>query len=518
MAEPNHLDKLGRRAMTRPGELYACIFAKEFPAQAMLRLRPELRRTPTVVMEGEPPLQFVCSRNAKAHHLGVAHGMTPVEIDTFSSVTVLSRSSMEEAAARSALLECAGAFSPRVEDCSNGYSFLCVVDIAGTESLFGPPISLAKDLLQCIQELGISASVAVSGNFHAAICLARGKSALAKADVIPSGEERSALAPLPLTVLDFSEEHAETFSIWGIHTLGMLADLPEKALIARMGQEGKRLRQLARGELPHLFLPVEPGFTLVEHMELDTPVELLDSLLFVAGAMLEQLVLRATARIFALASVTIALSLEGNASHARTVRPALPTNDRQLWLKLIHLDLEAHPPQAAIVSVTLSAEPGTTSKVQLGLYSPQLPEPGRLDVTLARIRAIVGENCVGYAALKDTHQPDAFRMEPFVIPHASAEDLPVRSQCTAMRKIRPAENVTVTIHDKRPRSFFFRDKRYLVEQAYGPWVMSGEWWNQARWSHQQWDLIARAHDGALLSCCLTYERTQDCWQMVALYD
>jgi protein ImuB len=87
-----------------------------------------------------------------------------------------------------------------------------------------------------------------------------------------------------------------------------------------------------------------------------------------------------------------------------------------------------------------------------------------------------------------------------------------------MRAIRPAEHVAVTLRDRRPESFFFRGKRYLVEQAYGPWVMSGEWWNQALWSHQQWDLVARSHDDVLLCCCLTYERTQDCWRMIALYD
>ena len=74
----------------------------------------------------------------------------------------------------------------------------------------------------------------------------------------------------------------------------MLAALPEKDLIARMGQEGKRLRQLALGNLPHLFLPVEPASRLEEYRELDSPVEILDSLLFVVGVMLEQLILRAS--------------------------------------------------------------------------------------------------------------------------------------------------------------------------------------------------------------------------------
>ena len=94
--------------MTKPAELYACVYAKEFPAQAMLRLRPEFRQTPCIVMEGEPPLQFVCSRNTTADRLGVAHGMTKVEIDTFPSVTVLSRSRTEEETAKAVLLDVPG--------------------------------------------------------------------------------------------------------------------------------------------------------------------------------------------------------------------------------------------------------------------------------------------------------------------------------------------------------------------------------------------------------------------------
>ena len=396
-------------------ELYACLYVREFAAQALLRLRPELREKPCAVMEGEPPLRQVCSMNAKARRLGVLTGMTQVEMETFPAVTVLPRFLQEETATRMALLECAGSFTPRVEEVCSARAFLCVLDIAGTEKLFGPAAAVTKKLKNRVKSLGITASVAVSRNFNAAICLARGMSSSISITVIPAEGESAALAPLPLSVLALSEEHAEKFSLWGIRTLGMLAALPEKDLIARMGQEGKRLRQLALGTLPHLFLPLEPANVLEEYRELDSPVEILDSLLFVVGVMLEQLILRATSRMLALAALTIVLRLEGGGSHTRTVRPALPTNDRQFWIKLLHLDLEAHPPSAPILSLTLTAEPGSASKVQMGLFSPQLPESGRLDVTLARIRAVVGEECVGRAVLRDTHQPNEFRMEPFAV-------------------------------------------------------------------------------------------------------
>jgi protein ImuB len=508
---------MDRLPMSSHAQLYACVYARELPAQAMLRLRPELREKAFVVMEGKPPLQSVCSFNSRARNLGVARGMTKVEIDTFPPIVTFARSLAEEDLTKTALLECAGTFSPRVEDRSSSDAFLCVIDIAGTEKLFGPPRTLTKTLLHRIRELGILASATVSSNFHTAICLASGNSRT-NVTVVHPRDEAAALAPLPLSVLTLSEEHAETFASWGIHTLGMLAALPEKELIARMGQEGKRLRQLARGESQHLFVPMEPNFRLEGRIELDTPVELLDSLLFVIGVMLQQLVLRATAHVLALASVTISLSLEGRAPHTRTVRPALPTNDRQLWIKLFHLDLEAHPPQAPVLSLTLAAEPGSTSKVQLGLFSPQLPEPMRLDVTLARIRAIVGEECVGSPVLKDTHRPGTFHMEPFNISsRQSLATTPFRTTA-AMRQLRPAEKILVTLRGQQPVSFSFRQKRYNVEQAYGPWLASGEWWNPTLWSREQWDLVARSNDGILFCCCLVRDLSQNAWQMEALYD
>ena len=504
--------------MSKPAELYACLYAKEFPAQALLRLRTELRDNPCVVMEGEPPLEQVCSLTRKARSIGLARGMTRVEVETFPAVMVLARLQKEEAATKAVLLECAGGFSPRVEDKSEDAAFICVIDITGTGGLFGPPESLARNLLTRVRSLGITACIAVSHNFHAAISLAKGLSPRTPVRVIPMGEEAAALASLPLAVLDTTAEQADTFGLWGIGTLGMLAALPEKELIARMGQAGKRLRQLARGEMPHLFQPVEPAFTLEEHMELDSPVELLDALLFVINDMLEQLILRAKARVLALACVNITLTLEGGTIHTRTVRPSLPTNEKQIWIKLLHLDLEGHPPQAAILALTLEAEPGSTSKVQLGLFSPQLPEPSRLDVTLARIRGLVGEENVGRPVLKDTYQPGGFSMEPFTVPSGPSSVIPASQSRSAMRKMRPAYPVAVTVQGQRPKAFFFRQKHYVVEHIYGPWLISGDWWQPSLWGFEQWDLVARAQDRTLLCCCLVRDRIEDCWQMAGLYD
>jgi protein ImuB len=482
---------------------FVCVEIKEFSLQAMLRLRLELRAKPIVILDGDSPFEQVCSFNRAARALGVEPGMTKLDLEMFPSVHGMRRSCAEESMARAALLQCAGTFSPRVEEQSASNRFVCVLDIVGMERLFSSDQSLCASLREKIQGLGMEPSIAVSNNFHAARCLARGNAAT--------------LAPLPLSVLDLSPEHEATFAAWGISCLGDLAKLEEAELISRLGQAGKQLRWLARGEAPHLFVPLEESFVLEERIELDSPVDLLDSLLFVLGVALDQLIVRARYSILALASVTLTLNLERGPAHQRTVSPALPNNDRKLWLKLIHLDLEAHPPPAAIMSLTLHAQPGSESTVQLGLFAPQVPESSRLDVTLARIRSIVGEDRVGQAVLKDTHHPDAFRMEPFAVPATAVNTQKPQTRRIALRQMRPPEPVAVTLQQQQPAAFVFRNKKYCVDHCYGPWHFSGDWWNPTLWSFEQWDLVARTSD-ALLCCCLTHDLVEDRWQLEALYD
>ena len=504
--------------MSRPIEQFACVYAREFPAQVLLRLRPELQGRPCAVLEGTPPSQRVCSCNAKALSLGVEHGMTPVELETIPAVIALARSGQEEASTRAALLECIGSFSPSLEELADEYGFVCVADVMGTERLHGQPASLARLLIERMRALGIAARVAIASNFHAAVCLARGMHSLDQIVVVSEGQTASALAPLPLHVLDLDPERAETFELWGIKTLGALAALPEEPLIARVGQDGKRLRELASGSASHLFVPIEPPFALEEFIELASPVELLESLLFVLGALLGQIIVRAANRALALAAVTATLNLEGGGAHSRTVRPALPTNDKQLWIKLLHMDLEMHPPDAAILSLRLAAEPGRTSKVQLGLFSPQLPDATRLDVTLARIRALVGDENVGSPVLNDSHRSDDFKMQHFKVAAEQGRQSSVGCVATPLRQLRPPEDVTVILQEHALSAFFFRHRRYEVERAFGPWLGSGDWWNSARWGTQSWDVIARHPDGSHLYGCLVRDAVQNRWQMAGLYD
>lgn len=507
---------MGRQAMKQPTELYACVYVREFPAQALLRLRPELKKHACVVMAGEAPFEEVCSINTKGRLLGIQRGMGRVDVDGFPQAKVFSRSLKTESTAKQMLLECAGTYSPRIEDCSDDTYSLCAIDIAGTESLFGSPEALTPRLLRHIRSLGLSGQVRISHNFHTAVCLAKSSSGHSRV-VVHSGEEAAFLSPLPLDVLPLTAEQAELFALWGIHTLGMLAALPEKELIARIGQDGRRLQQLARGEWPHLFQPVASLVRLEERQELDFPLDSLDSLMFGVAVMLDQLLFRVKARLVAIAAVTVVLELEGGETYSRRVRPAQPGNDKQLWLRLLHLDLQSHPPQGAVVTVILQAEPGNTSTIQLGLFSPPLPEAARLEVTLAQLKGLLGEDNVGHAALQDSHAPESFRLELFNVP-SDITSTALQNERTVARQLRPPEITSVRLDQTRPEEFIFRKQRFVVESVYGPWMARGEWWNEMFWDMEQWDVIARAPNDFMLCCCIAHNLLRNEWQVIALYD
>jgi protein ImuB len=399
-----------------------------------------------------------------------------------------------------------------------------VLDMTGGERLFGEPPLMLASLLQALSALQFFVHLAASANLLAAVCLA--PYARRKPVLIARGNEAEALAGLPVAALPLSAQQAETFSLWGLQTLGQVAALPEVDLIVRLGQSGKRLRLLARGEHPHLMRPEEPVFALEELVVFDQPLELLDSLLFVVGPMLDQLLIRAQNHALALASVTLKLGLEGGAepgeqrpAHVRSIKPALPAVDRDALLKLLHLDLLAHPPAAGIVQVELQAEPGVRGKVQIGLFAPQLPESTRLDVTLARIEALVGEERVGKATLLDIYRPDSFRMERFVVAPEKLKEVPgPPRQALALRRCRPPKAVSVWQKTSGLHCFAYNGTRYTVHEMYGPWRRSGSWWTPEVWSHEEWDVCATAAGGETMLCLLAHDLLRHAWRLEGLYD
>jgi protein ImuB len=384
-------------------------------------------------------------------------------------------------------------FSPWVEaTAANTAAF----DVSGLDRLFGLPQDIAAAISRRVRETGAQASVAVAANPDAAICAARGFKGVS---VVPHGDEGKFLAPLPLSLLAPTPELLETLERWGIRRFGEMAALPPLGIAERLGPEGLKLRELARGEADRKLRLIEDPLKFEEEIELEYPVELLEPLAFLLARMIGGLATRLATRALATDELRLHLTLENRAVHERVLRLPVPSLDTKAFLKLMQLDLEKHPPLAPVVHLWMAVNPVKPRAAQSGLYIPIAPEPVKLEITLARIRAIVGEDSVGAPENLDTHRPDAFgvfRGQATKFPQMRREvSKPVPEIRLCLRLFRPPRVARVALASGQPEFVAADGVRGKVIEFAGPWRTSGDWWTTDPWSRDEWDIALS--DGAL---------------------
>jgi protein ImuB len=553
---------------------FACIYVPDFPVAAVLRAQPQLRARPLAVLEGKPPLEKVFAVNEKAGRMGITAGMTKAQAELCAELALRSRSLLQESSAHAALLDCAQSFSPRVEDAA---ADTAIVDLQGMESLFGSLPEIARNFFRRAADLGLDVNVAVASNPDAAVLAARGFSGM---NIIPCGKEAEQLGSLPLKVLfadrpgnDEKEREQEkkatrlleTLDRWGVHNLRALAALPEVALSERLGQEGLRLQQLARGAASRTLVPVEAPLVFEEAAELEHAIMLLEPLAFLLNRLLEQLCARLASRALATQELRLTLELdnltgmdcewdnrgipsESDASpkaqsgspqfgaaqpfisrrknkFCRTLCLPLPMLDARLFLKLLQLDLNAHPPGAPIVKIHLAAEPSRPRLAQGSLFLPPSPEPEKLELTLARIAALVGESRVGSPELMDTHRAEGFHMRRFMAGVAQQNTQPQivagdKSAVTALRLFRPPLRAAVTLENAQPTLVTCAKKKEVqgnVLWKAGPWRSSGDWWERQAWARDEWDIALQNTSGIALYR-LVHDLLGGGWFVEGMYD
>src|SRR6185436_2995970 len=155
-------------------------------------------------------------------------------------------------ASRELLLGVALAHSPRVEEGGADHVYL---DATGLRGLFGSEEQLARRLVAAGGERGQRVRVGIAGSRISARFACRLHEGIT---VVEPEDDAAYLAPAPVALLDLPPEMAARLDRWGIRTLGELAALPSAALFERLGGEGPRLQQLARGEDPRPLRPWVP--------------------------------------------------------------------------------------------------------------------------------------------------------------------------------------------------------------------------------------------------------------------
>ena len=380
-----------------------------------------------------------------------------------------------------ALLALAREFTPRAESLGPATALL---DLHGMGRVWPAPEALGRALLVSGRDRGLALNAAIASTRVAALAAARGRAGLT---VVTPGQEADALAPLPLDLLDLSDDRRALFHRWGLRTLGDLAALPAKGLSERLGPEGPRLRRLARGEDDTPLVPTRAPDVFESGLDLEWPIDGLEPLSFVLARVLEPLMASLVRRGRRAAAVTLDLALVDGRHHRRTLKPAAPSSEARTWRTLLLLDLEAHPPGEAVQAVLASAEPTAARTVQFSLLDPAQPSPERLAELLGRLHEWTAAGRGGAAVLLDTHRPGAFAMEAYAPGPPAAAPVAADGPRLALRAYRPPLAAHVALRDGAPVFVAAGAVRGAVVDRAGPWRASGDWWDTP-WSREEWDV------------------------------
>ncbi len=472
------------------------------------------------------------------------------------------------------LIDLAFTFSPLVEQTT---ADTVVLDIAGQDLLFGalPATSsssnelesarnVAHEIAHRARDLNLEINVAVAADPDVAI---HGARALKGVAVIQSGQELSTLGSLSLRKLDYSlaqidskraQEIQETFALWGIRTFEDLARLPLTGVAERLGQDGVRLQRLVQGKADRRLNLVRAPIGFEQSLELEHAVSELEPLSFILSRILNQLC--ANLHEYALATNELKLRLvldrcaddrfqTGLATEGRTgeasenlyecaITLPVPMRNPKTLLRLLLFEIEREPPPAAIIAVTINAEPVKPRASQTGLFIPLEPEPEKLEIILARLAKLVGPENVGSPEILDTHRPDAFRMKRFRLDQKTrrprkkaARVSPDPSGVPAapvmgFRIFRPAWRAEVQTKQGKPTRIHARSEHVSgrvggdIVCAAGPWRASGDWWRSDVWARDEWDVAVvdpAAKENEVL-CRIYFDLTSEQWFVAGIYD
>jgi protein ImuB len=524
---------------------YACLLVPDLALAAALRAEPELRGRPLALIEpGAAAGAPIAAGWLRGLSLAQARAVEPA-----LEVRPLSFEALE--AAREALIDVALSAGPRVMEPRPGLVFL---EIDGLEALFPTGRGLLTALESRAREVGLDPlRLALGPTRTAAELAARWR----EGGQLVEGDARAFLAALPLDLLEPDDELAERLQRWGVRTLGELAALPRGGLGARLGEAGVQLARRARGEDLEPFRPAPARQHFEESAECGWAVDDLEALAFPLRGVLDRLVRRLRLRGLAVRRVWLELELEDGQTRAREIDLAAPTLETAVLLGLVRLALERDPPPAPVERMRAIATPGGVETAQLDLFLPPLPAPAELAMTVARIESLVGSGGVAAPGVRDTHLPDALQATAFRFNVGEARravsppaGLAARA-CMAQRALRPPRSARVqTGANGRPTHVTYdarhgvgthaaqraegersparhgegthaaqraegerSPKNYVLEAA-GPWRFFGEWWGDAPFARDYWDV--QLADGGVYR--LYHDLAHGAWFVDGIYD
>jgi protein ImuB len=471
----------------------ACLDLPAFPLQLVWRQYSDWRAHAVVVIERDRPhgqVLWACE-HARASGVQIGHRYShALALCPELRARVVPPEQIAEATLelRTVLTQ----FSPGVEPGEPGTFWL---DGEGLDRVFpdaggtrGAPRGQAwgHAIARALAALGYRGAIVVGFSRFATYAIARATRGVTVSS--SDAEERTTASAVPLARLDLDPKLREALGRLGVTRVGALVRLPAGGILERFGRDAHRLYQLAAGEGWDPLVPVAPPEAPDERVLLDDDEDSVESLVFVSKAPIDRLLERLAARGRVLTALHLELSLKhavGQVSlRADCIKPAQPTLDSRVLLRLVHLRLTGMPPVAPVNAVRVWAEDLAATREQLTLFARLSDHRPRRDLraadeAIARLRAELGDRAIVRAELRDSHIPEAsFDWQPLLHVPVAAPSRDPSALTPLIRRVfaSPQQVASRTPHTRDDGWLLSGLEHGAVTRIQGPYFLTGGWW------------------------------------------
>ncbi|MGH3516851.1 MAG: DNA polymerase Y family protein [Haloechinothrix sp.] len=382
------------------------------------------------------------------------------------------------------------------------------VPAGGAAGYFGGEHSLIERLVDHVSDrAGVECQIGIADGLFAAVLAAR------HSTVVAAGADAEFLEPLPIGELDQpGEDRVELVDLLrrlGLRTLGQFAELSQRAVASRFGQEGMLAHRLAKGQSERPLARRRPPQELAVVDTFDPPLDRVDAAAFVARTLADRLHSGLTAHDLACTRLGIYARTEGGEELARVWRCPEPVSaqgiaDRVRWQFESWLRADAGSrPTSGVVKLRLEPEEIVEgAALQLGLWQGRGGPGNRNDLAderagraLVRVQGLLGPEEACTAVLVGGRGPaDRVRLVPWGDPCGPDEEpmpwpgrLPAPSPATVF-----TQQVRATVVDENGATVALTGRNSLTSIPHrvaveaepaqrvlgwaGPWPVDERWW------------------------------------------
>ncbi len=459
----------------------ACVELRRLPLQILLRIHPDWRGLPAVVVDRDKPNGVIRWVNERARACRILPGMryaAGLALTHELRADVVTESMIHNEVVR--LTRRLARYSPQIEPSSKEPGIFWL-NASGLGLLYPSLVKWADCVQEDLWQAGFH-SVVVAGfskyaTYAAAVSQRNGRNLVFEDDA----QEREHLKSVPIDRLGFASQLRDALHKLGVRTSGGFLDLPAEGVRRRFGAEAHELHRLAGNRDWTPLKPVEIPEPVARKTVLDYAETNHERLLRLAEPLMDSMLESLAERREALAGLRLRLELDDKSRHDETLEPATPTLDSGQLLHLLRLRLESLSVSAGVIELWLRAKgtPATQRQLELFREKPKR-DPAAIHRAFARIRAELGNGAVEQAHLAEGHLPEAqFALSPMKeLPRPRPEEAAESKRPLVRRILLPAVALPSRARHE-PDGWLLGDLiDGPVEETHGPHVVSGGWWSR----------------------------------------